>query len=1285
MMSTGDRVARARMPARRAGSARVRVVAATLAIAIAELCAAAPIARPSAVEPVILNATDPGFVAPRALTQRNPQGTVAVLVELSGPAGLERYVAAGGRHGHVNASADAALSSQVNANRTQQDRVAGSIRGKGIAFTEIYRVQQVKNAIAMKVSAADVAKLRSVDGVLRVRVLQKEVPTSAKSVPFVGAPSVWEGGETRPAVDGTGIKIAIIDSGIDYMHANFGGDGSAASYADNDRISTVGHNSGVPIFPTTKVVGGTDLAGDDYDANDDAAPPQPDDNPMDCGGHGSHVAGTAAGYGVTTGGATFPGPFDTAIDADALRIYPGMAPNAKLYAYRIFGCGGSTFLTVDGIEHAVTDGVDVINMSLGSPLGGLSDTSAEAAEAAAAAGVIVVVSAGNGGDSYFNVGSPSSAKRVISVANSWDGYENAATVASPGGNYFAVPASFGPALPSGTPLSGEIAIASPANACSTVSASVSGKIAIVDRGTCNFIVKIVNAQVAGATAVVVVDNTAEVPIVMGGDATATISSVMISQPDGAALKAQAGATVSLPLVPGGDMVNASSSRGPNNGSADTGMADMIMKADITAPGTNIVSTQTGMTCNTGGDCITPAAGGVITGNQSLTISGTSMAAPHVAGMTALLRQLHPDYTVEEIKALAMNGAIHDLYTAPLGGGYQHSASLVGAGRIDSVAAADLNYVAFADGAAGAVNLTFPGQIGPGPTSVTKALRIENKGASPVTLTPGIAMLLENPGITFSVPSTPVTIPAGGSTTIDVTMDGDPATTLNNFNPTTFATQLTTLSATAFPRYWMGEASGYVVLEGDDESVARVPVFVAPFPAGEVKTDAAIQTGGAASGTATINIGGTPVCTGTPLGGDPASDCNVSSVEQALSLVLPYEMVAETERDPAIPAGAQVRTLGIGFEPLSSRLTFGIGMWAPVSMPGTPYNDVEITLVDGSGNPLYTIFPYIARNSSGSPTNVIATAVYRWATGTSSLSLFANGWNPAGNPDMRFFQNDVSVLGVSLSSLGITATSTITYWVDSWVNGELQQELGPFTYHLAAPGVSFGAGGDDSGWFLPGFSDYPISVAYNAANLAANGSLGALMIHLHNAPGNTQQKVLLAGTAPTFANGFSRKVHGAAGAFDLLLSANSSDPTTEPRRGPSQTVVFSFDKPVGEAHAALTEGSGDATLAATSFTGNDVEVQLTNVSDRKYVTVELSGIVGADGATGAPTVSRRVGFLMGDTNQNRKVTVADMGLINTVLGTTTVGNFLRDIDASGTISAADIGLANSNLAKVLPAP
>ena len=164
---------------------------------------------------------------------------------------------------------------------------------------------------------------------------------------------------------------------------------------------------------------------------------------------------------------------------------------------------------------------------------------------------------------------------------------------------------------------------------------------------------------------------------------------------------------------------------------------------------------------------------------------------------------------------------------------------------------------------------------------------------------------------------------------------------------------------------------------------------------------------------------------------------------------------------------------------------------------------------------------------------------------------------------------------------------------------------------------------------------------------------------------------------------SRRVHGAAGTFDLPLSLVSTNPTTEPRQGPAQTVVFTFNSSITGANVAITEGA--AVISTGAISGNDVILNLTGVTDRQYVMISLTNITTAGGGAGGGA-SVRVGYLAGDVNQTRVVTFSDLVLTNTQLTKpVTALNFLKDVNANGALTFSDMVLINSNLTRSLPAP
>ena len=172
-------------------------------------------------------------------------------------------------------------------------------------------------------------------------------------------------------------------------------------------------------------------------------------------------------------------------------------------------------------------------------------------------------------------------------------------------------------------------------------------------------------------------------------------------------------------------------------------------------------------------------------------------------------------------------------------------------------------------------------------------------------------------------------------------------------------------------------------------------------------------------------------------------------------------------------------------------------------------------------------------------------------------------------------------------------------------------------------------------------------------------------------------------SPILSASASRKVHGAAGTFDLALASTPLDPTLEPRIGPAHTLVFVFDKPVVGGTATVTEGT--ATAGTPAFGGNEMIVPLTGVPNQQYVTVSVSDVIATDGGTGG-SGSVRVGFLLGDVNQNRVVTVSDLAQVNAQIAqVVTSANYLKDVNASGTLTVADKGIANTQITKALPAP
>ena len=369
------------------------------------------------------------------------------------------------------------------------------------------------NGVKVEIHPSQIGALAALPGVQKVLPVGTYHLNNIVGVPFIGAPDVWQG---TPGFRGEHIKIAIIDTGIDYTHANFGGPGTAAAYAAAKATDTAPADAALFGPDAPKVKGGTDLVGDNYDprSKDPAInTPMPDPNPLDCNGHGSHVAGIAAGFGVTAAGATYHGPYDSSIyrAPDSFTIGPGVAPQADLYAVRVFGCNApaSTDVIVEAIDWAVQHDMDVINMSLGADEATGDAAAALASTNAANAGIIVVASAGNAGPVPYIVGSPASGDGAIAVAatDAHASYPGATVTLTPGTPLVAQNSNGAP-LPTGTlPIvvlpdnkgTGSSGISLGCDPAEYTAAGVAGKLVVVVRGGhCARVARAIFGQQAGA-------------------------------------------------------------------------------------------------------------------------------------------------------------------------------------------------------------------------------------------------------------------------------------------------------------------------------------------------------------------------------------------------------------------------------------------------------------------------------------------------------------------------------------------------------------------------------------------------------------------------------------------------------------------------------------------------------------------------------------------------------------------------------------------------------------------
>ena len=311
-----------------------------------------------------------------------------------------------------------ALEEQAKRLTAEQKRLTAHLSAQGILVTK--RFLRIINALRVNISPKTAKYLIRLPVIKRVERPRSYQLLTKKSVPAVGAKTAW--GKQNTGFDGEGIRIAVIDSGIDYTHAMFGGIGTREAYISNDptQIET-------DSFPTSKV-GGWDFAGKDYGGENDE--PQPDPDPLDRSGygHGTHVAGILAGGGVTTLGKPYTGPYYSGLDYDGFKLRPGVAPKAKLFALKVFGDNalGSTGVVLDALEwcadpnsdNQFQDRMDVVNLSLGSTLGleEKHEIEAEAFRNLTRIGCVVVSASGNSNNNnFYLVSAPGVERSVICV------------------------------------------------------------------------------------------------------------------------------------------------------------------------------------------------------------------------------------------------------------------------------------------------------------------------------------------------------------------------------------------------------------------------------------------------------------------------------------------------------------------------------------------------------------------------------------------------------------------------------------------------------------------------------------------------------------------------------------------------------------------------------------------------------------------------------------------------------------------------------------------------------
>lgn len=625
-------------------------------------------------------------------------------------------------------TADGTSLAQVRQEKAAFRSAAATAR---LQYTERYAFDTLWNGLSVRIARRDLGALSRIAGVTRIYPVALVTPSRSQSdvspelftsKTMIGADVV----QSQLGYTGSGIRVAVIDSGIDYTHPDLGG----------------------CFGPGCRVELGYDFVGDAFNG---ANTPVPDPDPMDdCDGHGTHVAGIIGAKAASPGGVT------------------GVAPGVTFHAYRVFGCTGGTpsDILIAAMERALGDGADVVNMSLGAPFGWPETPDAQAATRLVNKGISVVASAGNDASlGLYGVSAPAVGDKVISVA-SFDNLENREP-------YFTISPD---ALPIGyeysdgalPPTSGTQSMkrtgttTSTADACAPlVPGSFAGFVALIREGTCSFYQKAINAQNAGALGVAIYTS---VPRVFFGPTVAGTPAVTIPV---VGITADEGATINSRLASGPVTMTWTNqtmgfpewTAGLTSNFSSYGLSpELDVKPDIGAPGGGIYSTWP------------IALGGYITG------WGTSMASPHVAGAVALLLQARPHTPANAVRSILQGAAVPALWFGNPGLGYLDMVQKQGAGLLHI------------DRAIVSTTIVEPGKLSLGESQggpAVRTLTIANASDADVTYdlshTPALstgpntfslAFTTGFASVAFSVPS--VTVPAGGRASVDVTITANPA-------------------------------------------------------------------------------------------------------------------------------------------------------------------------------------------------------------------------------------------------------------------------------------------------------------------------------------------------------------------------------------------------------------------------------------------------------------------------------------------------------------------------------
>ena len=487
---------------------------------------------------------------------------------------------------------------------------------------------------------------------------------------------------------------------------------------------------------------------------------------------------------------------------------------------------------------------------------------------------------------------------------------------------------------------------------------------------------------------------------------------------------------------------------------------------------------------------------------------------------------------------------------------------------------------------------------------TKKIRVVNKGTTSQTYDLAFDNVINSPGVTFSLPGgSPVTVPAGQTVELNIQMSADTSLMDHTIDPALFPTQGVQANFGDQPRNFLAEKGSYLTFSQSSNLQFRLPVYMAEKPSSTMSAPPTIVTGGAPTGSTTILLSGTGVCSGTLAAGPTCTGTFPTDVE---SVVSPFELQVVSPLDPANSTNfsdyGDIHYVGTSFLPGAGSpninndlIMFGVASWGDWSTP----NDVAYDIcIDNNNDGVYEKIiintnPSIFVAGASANDNFVRIVRDTATNGNTILGLgsFVNLVAPNAF-DSALHLNNVMILAATPSQLGYvsTANTTLRYKVYTCPGSNsgcartttgdrcspaagtfFDVASGPFVYNWGAQGLNFGGDfldDDLNGATLP--------VTWNTANMTANGSLGALLLHHHNVAG-TRAEVVLLDSAQQANLAVTKNVDNATPA----VGANVVFTLTVSNSGPNNAtgVVVSDVLPAG-----LTYVSDDGAGAYSSSTG-----------------------------------------------------------------------------------------------------